>query len=393
MGDPSLHQTIESVHGYLNEQLHTVDDSRFKCILAAQSRSLKNTIDNSDGLSRDDASTLLELIRSGPWAGLQINLLSAALDKAVAKGDRSPIKDRKPQNVDFIEVFFTDDLWTKALDVSKTRTVRMTEIASFMIRMDFTNPDPKVKQRLVAILSLTDGWIRDNQTNAKVALGELTDVLNKHRPPKGVSQRPHLVDYPVDPTTACDAIDGFSDRVYGRGDGPSCNPPFSSTDIDDVVRNSVLRWSNKSVRGDAPKHGAPILPTTHAQHWGHPQHMTPPMTAPTLAADGHHDAANQHAHMMHGMMQMQQQQMMAMMGGCMPGMMPMFGGGFGAASGYGGGAMAGFGGGAPWQMPPRPPCAGGGYPPGGYFPGARGAFGGARPPVHRHGGRAAIWAR
>ena len=224
----------------------------------------------------------------------------------------------------------------------------------------------------------------------KSHLGELTDVLTKHRPPKGVSQRPHLVDYPVDPTTACDAIDGFSDRVYGRGDGPSCNPPFSSTDIDDVVRNSVLRWSNKSVRGDAPKHGAPILPTTHAQHWGHPQHMTPPMTAPTLAADGHHDAANQHVHMMHGMMQMQQQQMIAMMGGCMPGMMPMFGGGFGAASGYGGGAMAGFGGGAPWQMPPRPPCAGGGYPPVGYFPGARGAFGGARPPVHRHGGRAAI---
>jgi hypothetical protein len=384
MGDTSLHQAIESVHVYLNEQLNTVDDPRFKCILAAQSRSLKNTIDFSDGVSRDDASALLELIRSGPWAGIQINLLSAALDKAVAKSDRSPIKDRKPQSVDNIEGFFTDDLWAKALDVSKTRIARMTDIVSFMFRMDFTNPDPKVKQRLVAILSLTDGWIRDNQTNAKVALGELTDVLNKHRPPKGASQRPHLVDYPVDPTSACDAIDGFAERVYGRSDGPSNIPPYSCNDIDDVVRNSVLRWSNKQVRDDAPKHGAPVLPV-HQQYWGRPPPMGRQMTSPTLAVEGPHDAANQQMQMMHGMMQMQQQQMMSMMGGCMPmpGMMPMFGGGFGAA-GYGGGAMAGFGGGAPWQMPP------GGSPPGGYFPGARGAFGDNRPPVDRHGGRAAI---
>ena len=372
MGDIPLNQTIESVHSYLNEQMHTVDDPQFKCILAAQSRGLKNTIDNSDGVGRDDAAALVELIRSGPWAGIKINMLSTAIDKAVSRNDRSPIKDRKPQNVDNIEVFFTDALWEQALDVSKARTVRMTEIVSFLIRMDFTNPDPKVKQRIVAILSLTDGWIRDNQTNAKVALGELTDVLNKHRPPKGASPRAHLVDYPVGPTEACDAIDGFADRVYGRSDGPSSNPPYSCTDIDDVVRNSVLRWSNKQVRDDAPKHGAPILPTTsHAQYWGHAQPMTRPTTAPTVAVDGMHDAANPQMQMVHGMMQMQQmhqQQMMAMMGGgmmgggmmmggCMPmpGMMPMFGGGYGAASGYGGGAMPGFGGGAPCQMPPRPP--------------------------------------
>ena len=97
----------------------------------------------------------------------------------------------------------------------------------------------------------------------------LTDVLNKHRPPKGTSQRAHLVDYPLGPAEACDAIDAFTDRVYGRNDGPSSSPPHSCKDIDDVVRNSVLRWSNKQVRDDAPKHGAPILPkTSHAQYWG-----------------------------------------------------------------------------------------------------------------------------
>ena len=173
MGDTPLSQTIESVHSYLNEQLHTVEDPQFKCILAAQRRGLKNTIDNSDGVGRDDATALVELIRSGPWAGIQINLLSTAIDKAVSREDRSPIEDRKPQSVDNIEVFFTADLWTQAIDVSKVRTERMTDIVSFRIRMDFTNPDPKVKQRLVAILSLTDGWVRDNQTNAKVAFGRV----------------------------------------------------------------------------------------------------------------------------------------------------------------------------------------------------------------------------
>ena len=141
MGGTPLSQTIESVHIYLNEQLHTVEHPQFECILAAHSRGLKNTIDSSDGAGRDDAAALVELIRSGPWAGIQINLLSTVIDKWVSRNDRAPIKERKPQNVDSIEVFFTADLWTYALDVSKVRSERMTDIVSFLISMDFTNPD------------------------------------------------------------------------------------------------------------------------------------------------------------------------------------------------------------------------------------------------------------
>ena len=141
MGGTPLSQTIESVHSYLNEQLHTVEDPQFKFILAAHRRGLKNTIDNSDGDGRDDAAALVELIRSGPWTGIQINLRLTVIDTAVSRNDRSPIKNRTAQRVDNIEVFFTADLWTYALDVSKVRSERMTDIVSFLISMDFTNPD------------------------------------------------------------------------------------------------------------------------------------------------------------------------------------------------------------------------------------------------------------
>ena len=58
-----LNEVIESAHTYLDEQMHTVDHAQFKCILAAQSRSVKNTIDfTSEGVGKDEASELLELV-------------------------------------------------------------------------------------------------------------------------------------------------------------------------------------------------------------------------------------------------------------------------------------------------------------------------------------------
>ena len=390
---------VDSTHTYLAEQEDARDEGPFKIMMASQARSLRTHFDNHDGgVCKEDAVILLDEIRKGPWTGVQINMLSTALDAAVTKHDKAATMhgDRKVQRCETIELFWTDKLWADVLDINTSRDVRYTRLTTFLFAMDLTNPDPKLKQRLIAMMGLGDPWIRASATNARTALGELTTALTKLRPPKGATQRSHLTDYPRDPAKACEVIEGFATRVYkGEDDQPSLNPPYSSTDIDGIVRDTVLRWNHKSVRGDAPV-GA----------LAHTRQPTLPLMAPrppsmrpftlNLGGGGDADPQNQQIQQMQAQMQMQQmamQQQAAMMscgfgmfpnmfgGGPMMGGVPMMGGGpmcgvamgadgFPMMPGFG---MPGFGaGGMGGGANPRGWGGGGG----GYFPGARGAFDG-----------------
>lgn len=150
-------------------------------------------------------------------------------------------------------MFFNDAIWQRALDVSKPRATRMRMIAEMLVSMDLTNPDPRCKQRIVALMSLGDPWISESPTKAKITLGELTKAMKRQRPPLRSSTRPHLADFPKDVETACDMLAGFGGRVYGKEGFPNANPPYSSAEIDAAVRATVLRWSNKAVRENAPR--------------------------------------------------------------------------------------------------------------------------------------------
>jgi len=395
----SLHDAIESTHAYLEGQHTSVDDMQFKCIMASQARSVRAKIENfMGGVSKDHAGALLEVVRNGPWTPLQINSLSQALDLAVTHYDRAGLQvDRKCQSCDTIELFWSDQMWSHTLEDSKPRTVRIASIVAFVVAMDLTNPDPKCKQRIVAMMGLGDEWIRDNPTNAKVVLGELTDALKQARPPLCSLARPHLVEYPKDPAAACIAIEGFAFRVYGHKSEPTAQPPYTSTDIDDLCRKTVLRWTNKSVRMDAPRSAASAsgacLPLARppAQNMQH--------RAPFNVDLGALDMSNPQ-HVQHAQMQQMQQAAMTNM---MNMNMMMMGGGFMPPGMFGGGGMAPFGGGS---MPPA--MFGGGFGMGG-FPGGGGAHGGGgacgggcfpgagaacgalgghqRPPVDKHTGR------
>jgi hypothetical protein len=394
MGE-SLDDTIESTHIYLEEQRNNVDDMQFKCIMASQVRSVRAKIENfMGGVSKDDAGALLEVVRNGPWTGVQINSLSQALDRAVTHHDKAAIhlSDRKPQSCDNVELFWSDQMWSHTLEDAKPRLTRIASIVAFLMSMDLTNPDPKCKQRIVAMLGLGDEWIRSNPTNAKIVLSELTDALKKARPPLSSTTRPHLTIYPKDPASACIAIDGFGFRVYGHDSEPTAMPPYTTADIDDLCRKTVLRWTNKSVRMDAP--GAAVClpfarqpaPNMHASAPFNVNVSTPNMS------NQQHMSNPQHMQQMHqaAMANMMQMQMMMMGGGFMqPGMfggdMPQFGCGSMPPGMFGGGC--GMGGGTGWGA-----GGGGGACAGGCFPGAGAAVGALsghqRPPaIDVHSGR------
>ena len=251
-----LKAVITSTHTYLEEAQTSSGHAQFTVVLNSQSRSLKNSIDAFEsGVTKDEAAELMELLRTnGPWTASQLHSFVPVLDRAVKRHEQAAnfMGDRKPQECPNPELFFTDGLWAQALDQTKSRSQRMDDVAAFLMKMDLTNPNPACKQRLVAILGLADPWIKASAVNAKTAYTDLSDALSKARPPPKSRVRPHLVSYPLDPSSACDVIENFAERVYGDGEGPSDNPPYTSDDIEKNVRESVLRWSNKAVREDAP---------------------------------------------------------------------------------------------------------------------------------------------
>lgn len=226
--DSGILSVIASTHEYLSRQHEGTDDATYKVVMASQAQTLRRRIEKERGISTDDANTMLEEIRNGPWSGAQIHNLNKSINAAVDKSNGANASpDRKPQSCDTIETFFTARLWEDAMDVSMDRKARMARIVDFYMKMDLTNPDPKLKARSVAIMSLGDPWISASTVNAKIALDDFTDVLTKLRTPKALSHpRAHLTSFPPNPALASESIDGFAARVYCGVDheGPSDDP-------------------------------------------------------------------------------------------------------------------------------------------------------------------------
>jgi hypothetical protein len=412
LSNPSL-SDIEHTHAYLAKLYTNVAQPQYDVTLASQCRSLKAKIENHGPMDTADAETCLERLREGPWSGLHIHTLSTAIDACVHRYDKATntafAGDRKPQRCDNIETFFTDRLWELSSDTSKPRSVRIQSIVEFSVSMDLTNPNPQCKQRIVAILGLTDGWIVDNATNAKVVLQEVTDAFSKYRPHPRARLRAHVVEFPMNPSDACAAIDDFAERVYGA-DVPSADPPYTTADIDNNARGTILRWSSKAVRHNNPNNrfglqgggsaGALMrqqtsptveLPAQGTQHQG--MGGMPGMMGGMGGMMGPQMQMMQQMMMPMAMMQMQMMQQMGMqppaqgMGG-MPGMMGgMEGmmGGMGCGQGMlgggeGDGGAGGRGGGGGRGAAP------------GYYPGAGSLFGKGRAANHDsgRGERAAI---
>jgi hypothetical protein len=361
---------IKDAHTYVESQslsLNGPDSAEFKIVLGAQFRSVRMQIDNTDdGLDTDAAPMILADIRGGPWSAPQILALSQSLDRAVSRTHAalSPSSgNRGVQTLDNIELFWTDALWEVSLDHKIPRPKRWASIAHFLVSMDLTNPCPKVKQRIIAMCSLGDPWIAQSSANAKTALDEFTRVLAKIRPPAKDCPRAHLTTYPADPVEASAAIEGFADRVYGPSGSPADAPPRSSQDIDNMARDSVLRWTNKSVRSEArsSNFATTLRVPSSAQ-------FRPPSSAhsgvPTLSLEEPPDQQTAMLQTMQQMMQMQQMQMAMMMG--------MHPGAAGAPSAMGMGGMGGMQPGGGW-LPAAGGVRGG---PVGFIPGGRVALGG-----------------
>ena len=144
----ALEAIITEAHAYLGEQRQSGNDAQYNVILASQARSIKTKIEQQvDGVCTGDATAMIELVRQGPWAATHINSIASAFNKAVERGARHHTlrEERKPQTCDNVEVFWSNPMWERTLDTSKTRSRRMADVASILVSMDLTNPNPKMQ--------------------------------------------------------------------------------------------------------------------------------------------------------------------------------------------------------------------------------------------------------
>ena len=156
-----LHET----HAYVESQ----SGPNVEIVRASQARTMQARIESFEGgASKEEATSLMEIIRDGPWSSIQINNLQHAISKAVTRKESAETKvaERKPQTL------WSDTLWALTLENKKPRLNRLHGSCKCLMAMDLTNPDPKMKQRIVAMLALGDAWICATQTNAKVVLDE-----------------------------------------------------------------------------------------------------------------------------------------------------------------------------------------------------------------------------
>ena len=180
---------VERMHDYIVQQGEVLDAASYNVVLASSARSTKAQIDQIRcGLSTEDATTLMDRLRAGPWTPVQINAFGKSVHAASERFNQvAEVKeDRKPQACDHPEIFLSDRHWESILDPAKPRQRRMHDLGQILMSMDLSNPNPACKQRCVAMLSLGDSWIQQSPTNAKVALDEFTVALQKIRPPPSV---------------------------------------------------------------------------------------------------------------------------------------------------------------------------------------------------------------
>ena len=102
-------EIVEATNAYLEEQHQSVDGASFGIIMQGQYRSLRTRILECEGVTQECAAEALVKARDGIWAGIHINGIATALDAAVLKAARAETigPDRKPQNCDTVELFFS----------------------------------------------------------------------------------------------------------------------------------------------------------------------------------------------------------------------------------------------------------------------------------------------
>ena len=93
-------------------------------------------------MTQECAADALVKARDGHWAGIHINNIATALDAAVQKAARAEAigTERKPQNCEMVELFFTAKLWELAHDQTANRNNRYGRIADSLMTMDLTTP-------------------------------------------------------------------------------------------------------------------------------------------------------------------------------------------------------------------------------------------------------------
>jgi hypothetical protein len=316
-------EAVAFVNDYLHEQSNVLRAPSFKVVQAGQIRSLIKRLATCDSISVADAPAIVQEINKGNWDDNHKEMLGAAVDKLVTVGQAatSHVPTRKAQKCDCIENYLTDTDFSNILDTARTRGQRYEACGNILTRIKMPCPDPRVKQRLIAIMSSHDEWMQ-NPINAKTALDALTAQIKDLRVPSTRSgAHEHVVCFDDDPANMEAHIPGYMESVYS-GEAPSVEPPITTEGINEILAGRCLRKTHKSVR-DA-RNG----------------NMMHGIMSPSMAMQPHGGPPTDMSTMMQPMVQMMQ----SVMHGCMQQMMGRMAGGGGDLDiryGNGGGNGAG----------------------------------------------------
>ena len=148
-------EAIDRCHMYLTEQEAALDSDNFRIVLASHCRQLKLKIEMcTDDVDAETCKTHVESIRTGPWTGVQTQVLCVAIDCWFRSVQAKAVQlcDRKPQVCCNPELFFSDVMWQRVHDNTKQRPDRIKAASDILISMDLTHPCPQTKQRVIAML-------------------------------------------------------------------------------------------------------------------------------------------------------------------------------------------------------------------------------------------------
>ena len=249
-------EAIAFVNDYLRGQAQLLKPSSFKVVQSGQLRSLTKRLSTCASISVDEAPAIVAEINNGEWDEVHKEMLGTAIDQLVRGGQAadSHCGTRKAQKCDFIENYLTDTDFSKILDTSVSRPRRFEACATILNHLHMPCPDPRVKRRLVAIMSSADAWMQ-NPINAKKCLDDLGSAIRGSRP-RRAAEYVHVECFDDDPADMEARIPGYMD-VYSA-EAPSVAPPITSDEIDDILAGRCLRGTHKSVR-DAARPPASVM--------------------------------------------------------------------------------------------------------------------------------------
>jgi hypothetical protein len=308
MESKSAVEAIAFVNAYLRDQALILKASSFKVVQAGQIRSLLKRLATCASISEAEASAVVQEVNNGNWDENHQEMLGTAIDKLVSVGQAAASQSitRKVQKCDAIENYLTDTDFSKILDTHLSRPKRYEACCEILTRIKMPCPDPRVKRRLVAIMSSADEWMQ-NPVNAKTTLDDLGTCIKGLRAPlPRAGAHEHVTCFDDDPADMEAQIPGYMESVYS-GEAPSVEPPVTTDEIDAILAGRCLRATHKSVRG--------------ARNGNTPSMLG--IMSPSMAMQPHGCPPTDMSMMMQPMVQMMQ----SVMQGCMQQMMGRMAGG------------------------------------------------------------------